>query len=452
MKLLLFIFAWIILFPFISPAQKTNYDFASFTPPAGWEKNEQDGVLMYSTPKNNKGGYCLLAIYKSIAGSSDAVTDFNTAWNKLVVEKLNVKEQPVIEKGEPENGWENQTGTAGYSSEGANAAVILTNLTGLNNSMSILVITNNAAYSTELEIFFKTLQMKKPVQNNQTVPTAPSVNMPGGFADYIFTVPAGWKQEAGATEIVLRGSDNASVISILPKQASSGNLEQDMKTIFWQVFPGWQLDQWNPDHHIYTKGTGPGGWNYLKEEQGIRKEENGKVFQAYGFVMLVQLNSEVAIIAGSYVSGTNLLSEVRHTDWIQFFHSLNFKNYTPSVDYNLQKDIIGEWITGSSSGLTTYKFAGNGHYSDGAAFSTSREINDYHTLETTTSFAGDGTYKLKGNELTMVNSRTKNARTCKVRVYYQKEFGDKWLRTISMLEKSAVDGNLFELTMVAPGQ
>jgi hypothetical protein len=294
--------------------------------------------------------------------------------------------------------------------------------------------------------------MKKPVQNKQTVSTTPAINMPGGFADYIFKVPAGWKQEAGANEIVLRGSDNASVISILPKQASSGNLEQDMKTIFWQVFPGWQLDQWNPDHHIYTKGTGAGGWNYLKEEQGIRKEENGKVYQAYGFVMLVQLNSEVAIIAGSYVTGTNLLSEVRHTDWIQFFHTLNFKNYKVSVGYNLQKDIIGEWITGSISGLTTYKFAGNGHYSDGSAFSTSREISDYHTLETTTSFAGDGTYYLKGNELTMINGRTKKARTCKVRVYYQKEFGDKWLRSISMLEKSVVDGNLFELTMVAPGQ
>jgi hypothetical protein len=85
MKPLFFIFTGIILFPFIGTAQKTSYDFASFTPPAGWEKTEKDGVLMYSTPKNNKGGYCLLAIYKSVAGSSDAVADFNTAWNKLVL-------------------------------------------------------------------------------------------------------------------------------------------------------------------------------------------------------------------------------------------------------------------------------------------------------------------------------------------------------------------------------
>ena len=451
MKYLLFIFAGITLVPFSSAAQKVNYDFASFTPPAGWIKNEQDGVLMYTTPKNNKGTYCLLAIYKSVAGTGDLSADFNTAWNTLVAEKLNVKEQAAVEKGEPENGWDSETGTASFTSEGTSSTVILTNLTGLNNSMSILVVTNDASYTAVLEKFFQSIQMKKPVQNTITAITTAVIQRPGTLSDYDFALPQGWRKETGPNEIVLKAPDNTSVISILPMETSSGNLDTDMKTIFWQVFAGWQLDQWNPDHHIYTKGIGPGGWEYLKEEQGIRKEENGNVYQAYGIVMLAKLGGQVAIIAGSYKEGTNRLNEVLYADWISFFHSLKFKNYAVPAAYTLQKDMIGSWTAGSSSGVTSYSFAANGHYANGNAFSTSSSYDTYHTLETTTSFAGDGTYTVNGNTLTLVNSHTKKSSTSKIRIFYQKEYGDTWLKKIGMMQ-TAADGSLYEITMVTTGK
>jgi hypothetical protein len=431
----------------IVSGQKETFDLISFNPPMGWNKTPQGDVLMFSAPDKSDGTFCLATLYKSSAGSGNVSSDFSTVWKELAVNRLKISTEPQMENISSDGDWSNVSGSAAFMLDTIPAAVVITTMSSRTVTMSILVITNSQAYTDDLNSFFSSIEIVKnaaepPVKAQQ----AENFAVTGSLTDYIFDVPPGWTKEVTAGEIVLKGRDNISVISILPMQQSSGDLDKDMSTIFWQVFDGWRPDEWNPDNHISTKGSAASGWSYFKDEMGIAKTEGEKNFKSYGFVFLAQLGDKVAIIAGSYPSKMTLLDEEANVDWQLLFHSLNFKNYPSGNVSTLQKDILGEWLTGGSSGLSTYTFAANGRYSWGGAFSSSRDVSQYKVLETTTSFVGDGKYSIKGNELTMTSDKTNIQRVEKVRVFYQKQYGD-WQKRIGMMDLAPADGKLYEVTM-----
>ncbi len=435
-----------LLLSFSGIAQKTVFDLAGFTLPPGWKKDQQKDLVMLAAPENKNKTFCIITVYKSIDGTGDATGDFQYAWKTLVNERLGVTDPPAMEKGDVVNGWNTNTATTTFSLQGNNAVAVLTNFSGYNKAMSILVITNDAASQQTLEKFFNSLDLKKPVETNP-VPAA-AVVTPGTLGDYQFTAPPGWTTVKTSNEITINGPDKQSTLSLLPMVKGSGNLEQDMSALFWQVFAGFEKDPYNPDHHIITKGVSPDGWKYMKEEMGIRKMVDDKAIQIYGFVMLVQLGNQVAIIAGSFADPQSLLWETKNVDWQLFFHSLSFKNFKQQGTNPLQKILPGKWMTGSYSGMLTYTFAANGHYASGAAFSTTREYSTYQLIEKTTSFVGDGTYTLKGNQLSMTNARTKKVQTSRLRIYDQFQYGG-WTHHIGLLSKSAgPDGTMYEVTLV----
>ncbi|MBI3137122.1 MAG: hypothetical protein HYZ15_00895 [Sphingobacteriales bacterium] len=430
-------------------AQKTDFDIASFKIPGGWKKELKNDLVILNAPENKNNTFCIITVYKSIGGSGEAVSDFQAAWKGLVTDRLSITETPAAEKGEPVNGWSTNTGTAAFSIQGTNAVAMLTTFSGYNKAMSILVITNDPASPQTLDNFFNSIDLKKPaVTKTEPAPasTAGALVTPGSLSDYTFTAPPGWTTAKSTSEITLSGPDKQSTLSLLPMAAGSGNLETDMQSFFWQVFDGFEKDPYNPDHHIITKGVSHQGWNYRKEEMGIRKMVNGNYIHIYGFVMLVQLGNQVAIIAGSFANSGSLLWEITNADWLLFFHSLSFKNYKGTAVNPLQQSLPGKWFTGSYSGILTYTFAANGHYANGAAFSTTREVSAYQLLEKTTSFVGDGTYTLKGNILTLTNADTKKTVVYQLRIYDQFQYGG-WTHHIGMLSTPA-GGKPYEVTLV----
>jgi hypothetical protein len=428
-------------------AQKETFDLVSFTAPAGWTKTLKSDVVMFTSPEKNTGTFCLISIYKNTDGTGDLSSDFLNSWNNLAATKLNITEKPKAEKGESENGWDSQSGSASFNLQGVTSVAILTTLSGYKKAVNILVITNDQAFLKDLEPFYNSIQIDKPAITQEKPRPVQSISNPGALGDYLFTVPPGWTKEVFASEIVLRAPDNVSVLSILPMQTSSGDLENDMNTIFWQIFTGWKPDPWNPDSHISVKGVAPAGWSYFKDEMGIAKEEGDKKYQSYGFVFLAQLNGQVAIIAGSYPAKTNLLDEQFAVDWPILFHSLEFRNFKPVPVSPLARDILGEWLTGSSKSVMTYTFAANGRYGYASAYSTSRDYNSYQVLETTTSFVGDGKYTLKGNDLVMISDKTRKTDARKVRVFYEKQFGEYQKRIGLLNTTSSYDGKPYEVTM-----
>jgi hypothetical protein len=427
-------------------AQQEKFDLLSFSPPPGWARTLNNDVAMYSSSNEGSGAFCLISIYKSLDGSGDISTDFTNSWNTLAATRLSIADKPKAEKGESENGWDSQSGSASFTMQGSPCVAVLTTLSGYNRMINILVITNNQSYLTELEPFYTSVKIDKPVQPQMKTQPAQINSAPGTLNDYIFTPPPGWTKEVNAGEIVLRGPDKVSILSILPMQPSSGDLENDMKTIFWQVFSGWKPDPRNPDEHISLKGTVPEGWSYFKDEIYITKEEGDKQYFTFGFVFLAKLDGQVAIVAGSYPSATNLLDEHYEVDWPLFFHSLKFKNFTAVPDSPLAQDILGEWLTAGNSGATTYTFAANNRYGYGSAYSTTRGYSSYQVIETTTTFAGDGKYSLNGNEMIMISDKTQKSDLRKVRVFWEKQYGD-WQKRIGLLNLESYNGKPYELTM-----
>jgi hypothetical protein len=446
-SLIFALFFVIVINPSDVLAQKETFDLLTFTPPAGWTKTLKSDVVMFMSPEKNTGAFCLISIYKSIDGTGNLSTDFSSSWNNLAATRLNITEQPKAEKGESENGWDSQSGSASFNLQGITSVAILTTMSGYSKVMNILVVTSDQLFLKDLEPFYTSIKIDKPSQNQAINQQLQGTSTPAAMSDYLFTVPPGWTKEVFTSEIVLRAPDKVSVLSILPMQPSSGDLENDMKTIFWQVFTGWKPDPWNPDNHISIKGVAPAGWSYFKDEMGIVKEEGDKKYQSYGFIFLAQLNGQVAIIAGSYPSKTNLLDEQYAVDWPLLFHSLAFKNYKSAATSPLANDILGEWLTGSSSSVMTYTFAANGRYGYASAYSTSRDYSSYQVLETTTRFVGDGKYTLKGNDLVMISDRTQKSDARKVRVFYEKQYGEYQKRIGLLNTTSSYDGKSYEVTM-----
>jgi hypothetical protein len=65
--------------------------------------------------------------------------------------------------------------------------------------------------------------------------------------------------------------------------------------------------------------------------------------------------------------------------------------------------------------------------------------------ETTTSFGGEGGYKVDGNLLTLIND-SKRVRSPRIRIFYKKDYGD-WYKYLGMMDISSVDGSTYEIEL-----
>jgi len=426
-------------------SQKSVFDIAKFYPPSGWAKDETPERLTFTKIDNNKGTYCVLGLYKSIQGSGNLETDFSSDWQNLLTKTLSITEKPVRMQGGKINGYDVMRGAARYMRDNSNGYALLISMENNAKLMSIVVMTTDTTNLAEIRKFFDGLELEGG--NDKTGNSNTTIIEPGAssFGNYIYSVPSGWKSENNGSSIVLRGPDNSSVITILPMVKAGGDLDDDMEALFFQVFPGWVADPRIPDHHKLTKGTSPSGWQYYKKEIAITRSDNRDA-EIYAFVFLARVGDLDAIIAGSYINGSDLLDDEFKTDWIVFYHSLDFRNYKGS-SFDLSKEIIGRWSAGGSSGMSSDEFRPDGKYVSAAGFSTSHAIDNYTERVSTTAFSGDGTYSVNGNILSMISGKTGKERKTKIRLYYRNDYGS-WILKLGILDVSVVDGSLYEVGMV----
>lgn len=444
MKQYSFLLLGILLQTSFCLAQRQSYDIASFEPISGWAKEEKGSYISFTKTNSATQTYCVIALYKSMPSAGSLSKDFERDWSDLVAKMFRVSGSAEENKVDPKNGWNVLSRSSLYIDNNKQGVITLITLSNNKQAMSMVGFMNDPSYKNNLIEFYNQLQLTAENTTPQATKQSSASNAQTDFGDYIFEAPPGWVTEKSNGSLILRGPDQSSVLTILPMVASGGNLDQDMETIFWQAFNGWQPDERNPDHHISTKGVSASGWEYLKKEIGLR-DVNNEEMEIYGFVFLAKIENRLAVIAGTYNTTTDLLYENSNPDWALFYHSLDFKNFRKASESTLKKDIVGKWLIGSSTGLLTYEFAANGHYSNGSAFSTSHQVSDYKVKETTTSFVGDGTYSIKGNEVTKISGKGK-ASTEKVRIFYENEYGS-WIKTIGLLSKSIVDNSTYEVKL-----
>jgi hypothetical protein len=434
------IFCLIIMGVSLNSYCQSTFDVFNYTEPKDWNKEIKSGMVSYTTIDNTKGSYCIISLYASTIGKESLQASFNSEWKELVASKLDVTAIPQCAKAEKLNEWESIAGSALFEYSGGKSAAMLITYTNSGKAASLLVVYNDQGYQAEIESFITRLSLSNPkstagnANTMQPQLTQQQFSGTGSLSDYVFTAPPGFAIESKSNEIVLRDASVPMIISILPMQPSSGNLETDMKMLFFAVFKGWHnFRHWSSGDSSTFKGTTLNGYNYILEYRDIQQNDNSESLLSAA-VLLVQVNNQVAVIAGSYKQKSaalesNLVARLKDP-YIYLLHSLSFKNYTPNP---VPISIIGSWAARSSSTGSYYEFRSDGTFSWGGASSFKTSYNDMYDKVTTTTRANDGTWTLEGNELTTYINSTKKTIKGKLRIFYEQNYDGTWTKKLGWL-------------------
>ncbi|HEY6971684.1 MAG TPA: hypothetical protein VJA94_20910 [Candidatus Angelobacter sp.] len=287
------------------------------------------------------------------------------------------------------------------------------------------------------------------------VPAAPaSAGNMATLADYVYTTPPGWTATQYTDAMVLMSpvsvTNERCVVSIWPMRTAGSNLLQDANGIFQDVYKTYELrnmtNRGTPMPSSIVRGTSGQGWDYVIVRRGIAPP--GSPESRLGFVFVAKLNNRLAVISG--VSKDPLVStclgELAGNVWPRFFYSLSFKNWT-AVDQAaaMRKRMAGVWMGGGATAASQITFAANGRYLDAAARSEYHALNNSEVLQTTTGFAGNGAYTLRGNNITMKSDRGRTE-TGLIRVEDEStDEGRTWKPILYLLRVSTVDGKDYEM-------
>lgn len=162
---------------FKATAQKTAFDIASYTVPAGWTPEVKDFAASYVKTNTITKSWCRVSIYKSIQSSGNSLSDFNNEWNALIVKSNWGPATPPQPETETEDGWTSHSAASTFTFEDKQAYSLLSTITGYGVELSVVVLMNSTEYMKDIEQLLLSLDLKKPdqpvVQNQQSQPMQP---------------------------------------------------------------------------------------------------------------------------------------------------------------------------------------------------------------------------------------------------------------------------------------
>ncbi len=155
---------------FSAIAQQQSFDITNFTVPKGWKKEMSESAVQFSKEDAAKGSYCIIMLLKAIPGTTDSKANFDAAWETVVKEMVKVSTPPEMQPASKEDGWEAQTGYAGFENEGEKGVALLVTSTGYEKMVNILILTNTDAFEKDITAFLESVSFKKQsIANNKPV-------------------------------------------------------------------------------------------------------------------------------------------------------------------------------------------------------------------------------------------------------------------------------------------
>lgn len=411
------IFVLVFLFAFISNgfSQTEKFDIATFTPPAGWQRIDSNGAVLFHDYKTVNSGtaFCQLFLFPSHVSTGDATKDFKAEWDNRVVRTTRTTAKPVTQTEKTPDGWTVVTGYTNITQQGVTYTCMLVTVTGFGKEMTSLVNLAGQDYLAAVNDFFTSLDLDKnaSVAANDSQNTQPTNNTNASgisINDYQFIAPEGWFMQKNNQFVILSQLQNPQsgcIISVSLPQPSSGDLEKDVKGIFNQLYSGWQFRYTLAEKHDeLAKGFTPQGFEYCRLKASMQKLRPDGYYYDYedGDVMVVKVNKQIIVVVSRHNRGEMVcFCDYRYDYWPRFFNTFMVKNVAAlSHNDELSQRIIGSWKSMQGSALINYIFAGNGHYQFVGAYSTTSQVS-WNTIELKTSgFKGDGTYSIKGNKVT----------------------------------------------------
>src|SRR5579862_8945308 len=230
-------------------AQTMSFDIATFIPPAGWNRAENNGVLVLQNQKTVQGRaeFCQIYLFPSQPSNSSAAANFKLEWDAKVARRLGLAERPVPNPEMTADGWASINDHADVISQGTPIRVILMTATGFGRFVSVVVSVSPNSYQAELESFFQNLNFHANAAGPSVGgPSAPAGNpgvgslVEGSLANYVFTAPAGWSRQDAPDRIALVSpafsNGEACQINLLPFRQASGSAADVALEAFRDIF------------------------------------------------------------------------------------------------------------------------------------------------------------------------------------------------------------------------
>ncbi len=227
--------------------------------------------------------------------------------------------------------------------------------------------------------------------------------------DYEYIPPEGWQIESRPDHVLLRQSADPTgcVIQILPRQVSSGDLEQDANAVFDMMYPGWNYQKAGSPRFTLSRGVLPKGLRYFMKEAAMNATSaDGRYQLEEGAALVVQAGAQVAIVAvrhRSVLAHNDCLN--RYETWRRFFNSFTVRGaeaVAGAKKERVAERIIGVWSQSGGGAVGDTLFAVNGRYAFvgglGSSFARS-EGDDPFVHIRSHAWSGDGSYEISGREL-----------------------------------------------------
>jgi hypothetical protein len=458
--------------------QKESFDIARFVPPAGWQRIDSNGMVVFANSRttNNMTSFCQIFLCPSRPSRRSPMENFAMEWKDRVVRVQGNLDDPKPQMEKPDKGWTPVTGHVNITiGQNMTYTCVLVVATGFGRVMSIIINIAGTDFSDDARVFLEKMDLDSrgvasggstgsgsvesgSVESGATESAATGSGSngsgvgPGSLTDYIYDVPPGWKPTQYPDGIVMQPpvSNTGEKCSLIlwPMRPATDNLQNDAIGAFNDIFKGWIAKNGDTQNSL-IRGTSAQGWDYFIIKEDITKP-GGNYPPQFGFVCVIRLGNRVAAISGmskdplvSACFGLNL------TDvWPKFFYSLRFKGWGSAMsDAEIKKRMAGVWMMATATVGDRWVFAPNGRYASAAAAQRYTATSSSEVLAITDAYFGNGSYSLKGCNIFFTGDNDKSVTQ---KGWYRleeesKDGGNTWASKLYIRRISDVNGEEYEV-------
>lgn len=227
-----------------------------------------------------------------------------------------------------------------------------------------------------------------------------------------YATPPGWTEQRSESFITLTGPK--CVFHLLAPFPSSASLEETLDVAFDQYFAGFVFMYDRTTYDTVTYGTSAAGWRFRRVEVPLRSTTNPDLyFNALAFA--ADLGGEVAVVFGMNALGADRCFSER---WGIFQDGLAFAGFTDRDDA-YRAEIVGTWMAASASAGYSIAYTADGRYDWMGLNERDTRLDDREVLRTTTKYAGDGAWTLRGRTLVLTSDRGGEDLVYRIRIEIQ---------------------------------
>lgn len=378
--------------------KRRTFDLATFTPPAGWSEQLQDGLAGYSYMNEERTHYCQLIFFKSVASTGDARADFDKDWREVIAAKYNVTGKVKPLRRPKLEGWTVNAGTARAKLVDHEADVSLTTYSGHGAVVSIVTVGNDKRCARAAKGVLASLKLEGAaeaahagavaVKVDDDTARAPAGSAPGADGRFAFdrsTFDDGWVASIEADWVkVEKGDVTVYLYFVVPYDSSifsgTGVIDRDY---YWDNYVAKQFrinsKEYRDDGEVVAALRPP----YV-EGAGVDRQSGKRRFVAMH--LGISPNAAMLTVASAPDEAALRRAFPKANDrWASDLAAMSrYNKFAVGA-----KDLVGTWQSGGSQTLQWYD-ARTGAYA-GATFAAS---------SATFTFAADGSYRSVHNGAT----------------------------------------------------